>query len=128
MKINSEIKDKKLLEALEHIDDKYIDEAAACYKSAGAGAVPAITKKGALLSLKRIAVLAACLLLVSTAIPVMSYFIQNGFSFFPPSDTTEETTSDTTTSPEEITTEETTAEETTEDITTEETTEETTDE
>jgi hypothetical protein len=77
------LKDTRLLEALEFIDDSYVADVFACIKAPDVTAAPASGKAKILRSLKYAAAVAACALLMSTLIPVVQYVSGNLTSFLP---------------------------------------------
>ena len=98
MKDVAVFKDTRLLEALDYIDRDLIAEVIDDIKVPDADAVPGKSKKAVLRSVKQILVLAACVVLISAFIPMISYVMERydislggifGHS------TTEETTVDT---------------------------------
>lgn len=74
MKKKTRLEDKRLLGAIEHIDDRFIDEAAEKIKARPAGAAGGVSKKKVI---KQVVILAACLLLLSAAIPIATTLINN---------------------------------------------------
>ncbi len=129
-------KDSRLLDALDYIDPKFIEETEKYYRSLPVAKMP-VGKPSPKKYLRQILALAASLLLLGTVIPVITFIIRN-FEHLAGiiDETTQEITSElsepeTTAEPEttgEVTTEEATTEEvTSEEVTTEEiTTEEVT--
>ena len=89
------LKDTRLLEALEFIDDSYVADVFACIKVPDVTAAPAGGKGKILRSLKYVAAVAACALLMSTLIPVVQYVTGNLSSFLPSGWLGEVTTEDT---------------------------------
>ena len=80
---NTAFKDTRLLEVLDHIDESYLAEALEGLKYPRASAAPAGGKGKILRSLKYVAAVAACALLMSTLIPVVQYVSGNLSSFLP---------------------------------------------
>ena len=76
-------KDTRLLEVLDHIDESYLAEALEGLKFPLASAAPASGKGKILRSLKYVAAVAACALIMSTLIPVVQYVSGNLNSFLP---------------------------------------------
>lgn len=68
------LKDTRLLESLEHIDDEYISSAARYKMKKEQNSARSVG--GKLRSLKYVLALAACLLLMSAVVPVVSYLIE----------------------------------------------------
>lgn len=121
--------DKRLIDALDYIDPRFIAEAARKLKERPIGYAPADEKASRKVIARQLLKLAACLLILSAAIPVITYVLQNfaDFTGWLMGDTSEESvpeltlpetppTETTDLPPKEETTEETTAEETTEEI------------
>ena len=73
---NTAFKDTRLLEVLDHIDESYLAEALEDMKFPRTAA-PASGKGKILRSLKYVAAVAACALLMSTLIPVVQYLSEN---------------------------------------------------
>jgi hypothetical protein len=92
---NTAFKDTRLLEVLDHIDESYLAEALEGLKFPLASAAPASGKGKILRSLKYVAAVAACALLMSTLIPVVQYVSGNLNSFLPSGWLGEVTTEDT---------------------------------
>ena len=80
---NTAFKDTRLLEVLDHIDESYLAEALEGLKYPRASAAPAGGKGKILRSLKYVAAVAACALLMGTLIPVVQYVTGNLSSFLP---------------------------------------------
>lgn len=96
------LKDTRLLESLEHIDDEYISSAARYKMKRAQNSAP--SAKGKLRSLKYVLALAACLVLMSAVMPVVGYVLKE-IGVIPGGTPVGETTESETT--EEITDEET---------------------
>lgn len=69
-------KDTRLLEALDYIDRDLIAEVIADIKAPDADAVPGQNKKAVWRSFKQVLMLAACIVLISAFIPMVSYVIE----------------------------------------------------
>ena len=69
-------KDTRLLEALDYIDRDLIAEVIADIKAPDADAVPGQSKKAVWRSVKQVLMLAACIVLISAFIPMVSYVIE----------------------------------------------------
>ncbi|MBO5702375.1 MAG: leucine-rich repeat protein [Clostridia bacterium] len=131
MKKNNGLRDKRLLEALEYIDEKFVDEAAEQIKARPKNGAHTADGSGFHRSIRLTLALAAGLLIISAFIPLIHHIINNYLNI---SGFTETTADETTLSPditsEEVTTApapetsspETTADETTAEVTTEEVT------
>lgn len=73
----------RLLEAIDHIDPRFIEETKVFYRNLPDLSSGEPNKKTAWLSLRRFAALAACLLLVSALIPIAHYLAVNLDAFIP---------------------------------------------
>ncbi len=69
------IEDKRLLGALDYIDEKYIAEVTESYKVFEESDGKISVRKALKTSVKQIAILAACVMLLSLAIPIVSYIV-----------------------------------------------------
>ena len=117
--------DKRLLDALDYIDMRFVAEAAHKLKARPIGYAPSGNKTNGRVIARQILKLVACLLILSAAIPVITYVIRNfaDFKCWLVGDTSEESVPELTlpeTPPPETTeildTDETIVEETTEEI------------
>jgi hypothetical protein len=79
MRSEMNFKDVRLLEALDHLDPEFIDEALDIMRIPPAKPSPERDRKTTILSLKLIVALAASLLIISACIPVLSNLIRNYF-------------------------------------------------
>lgn len=69
------IEDKRLLGALDYIDEKYIAEVTESYKVFGESDGKISVRRAVKTSVKQIAILAACAMLLSLAVPIVSYIV-----------------------------------------------------
>ena len=77
MKKNNGLRDKRLLEAFEYIDEKYIDEAAEQIKARPKDGAHAADGSGFRKSIRLTLALAAGLLIISAFIPLVHHIINN---------------------------------------------------
>lgn len=80
MRSEMNFKDQRLLEALDHLDPEFIDEALDVMRIPPANPSPERDRKTTFLSIKLVVALAASLLLISACIPVVSNIIRNYFT------------------------------------------------
>lgn len=88
--IESKIKDTRLLEALDYLDHEYIDEVLDIVKLKPQRAIPNDGKRTTLLSIKLFAALAAAIIVIMSAVPLLSHVIKNHLLFPGGTVTTEE--------------------------------------
>ena len=88
--IESKIKDTRLLEALDYLDHEYIDEVLDIVKLKPQRAIPDDGKRTTLLSIKLFAALAAAIIVIMSAVPLLSQVIKNHLLFPGSTVTTEE--------------------------------------
>ena len=88
--IESKIKDTRLLEALDYLDHEYIDEVLDIVKLKPQRAIPDDGKRTTLLSIKLFAALAAAIIVIMSAVPLLSHVIKNHLLFPGSTVTTEE--------------------------------------
>lgn len=77
MRNESGFADKRLLEALDYIDMRFIEEAAQKIKERPIGYAPSDARTSRKVIARQILKLAACLLILSAAIPVITYVLRN---------------------------------------------------
>ena len=88
--IETKIKDTRLLEALDYLDHEYIDEVLDIVKLKPQRAIPDDGKRTTLLSIKLFAALAAAIIVIMSAVPLLSQVIKNHLLFPGGTVTTEE--------------------------------------
>ena len=91
--IETKFKDARLLEALDYLDHEYIDEVLDIVKIRSRKATPDQGRHTTLLSIKLFVALAAAILLITSAVPILSYIIKN-YLIFPGSTVTTEESSE----------------------------------
>lgn len=88
--IESKIKDTRLLEALDYLDHEYIDEVLEIVKIKSHKPTPDESKRTMMLSIKLSIALAAAILIITSAVPILSFVIKNHLLFPGSTVTTEE--------------------------------------
>ena len=88
--IESKIKDTRLLEALDYLDHEYIDEVLEIVKIKSHKPTPDEGKRTMMLSIKLSIALAAAILIITSAVPILSFVIKNHLLFPGSTVTTEE--------------------------------------
>jgi len=109
MKIDAKSTDKRLFRAIDYIDERFIEEAAQRIKARPAGQVSVSANKAK--TFKQVALLAACVVVLSVAFPVVTYIMRHygstgGSSASNPSESFTADLTDQTTVESEIITEE----------------------
>ncbi len=75
--IENKIKDTRLLEALDYLDHEYIDEVLDIIKVPSQKSLPQEGRHTTILSIKLFVALAAAILVITSAVPILSYIIKN---------------------------------------------------
>lgn len=88
--IETKIKDARLLEALDYLDHEFVDEVLDIIKVPSQKPIPEESRRTTVLSIKLFAALAAAILLITSAVPILSYIIKNHLLFPGSTVTTEE--------------------------------------